>query len=712
MTDSTLLLELLTEELPPKALARLGQAFANGILSELQSQGLCENTATVTPFATPRRLAVSISHIKQQADTKQVREKVLPVSIALDSHGQATPVLIKKLAALNCADFPLDKMERVHDGKAENLFLTRAIAGVTLTQGLQKALDSTIAKLPIPKVMNYQLHPGTAQEQDVQFVRPVHSVLALHGKDIVPVTAFGLAASNTTLGHRFLSTGTLTITQADNYASILREQGKVIANYEERLSIIRAALLKAAQNTSQEKKDNDSNQVLMPTELLEEVTALVEWPAIYTCHFDQSFLEVPQECLILTMQTNQKYFAITDASGTLKSCFLIVSNIETTTPQAIIEGNERVVRPRLADAKFFFEQDKKISLLSRLPQLANVVYHNKLGNQLERSTRLATIASFLASKMNVATDQAQRAAQIIKLDLLTHMVGEFPELQGTMGYYYARHDGEAKEIALACKEHYQPRFAGDSLPTTPIGTLLALTDKLETLVGIWGIGLIPTGEKDPYALRRHALGIMRLLVENKLSLDLAELLQQTYLSFPPTLQLTLASEDLLSFLLDRFRAYLRERTYTPQEIDAVLSKQPTQFHDIINKLDAVHTFAELPEAQALSMANKRIANVLKKNADADAHLAKLDPSLLTEAAEIALHQQLEKLRPEVEQAFAQQKFESSLCLLAGLRKTVDDFFDEVMVMCEDLALRKNRITLLAQLHQLMNRFADLSKLVI
>jgi glycyl-tRNA synthetase beta chain len=699
MHYATLLVELLTEELPPKALAQLGQAFSDGIFQSLKNQGLCQTTSQATAYATPRRLAVSINDISSQASHQRLREKLLPVSIAFDDRGQATPPLLKKLAALGCQDYPLDQLERAQDGKNESLFLMRDVAGVSLAQGLQIALQNTIAKLPIPKVMTYQLHPGTAQEQDVRFIRPAHRLVALHGNAIIPVTALGLEAGNTTSGHRFLGNETITIDTADQYADVLRQQGKVIASYHERRSFIRDALLTAA----------GSDQVLMPDALLDEVTALVEWPAIYTCHFDEAFLQVPQECLILTMQTNQKYFALTQANGQLTHRFLIVSNVATDTPQAIIEGNERVIRARLADAQFFFEQDRKVPLAQRLPQLAQVVYHNKLGTQLERSERLVSIATYLAEQTGHSVEQAQHTARLIKLDLLTHMVGEFPELQGTMGCYYARHDGEPEGVALACREHYQPRFGGDALPTSTMGTLLALADKLETLVGIWGIGLIPTGEKDPYALRRHALGIVRLLIEKSLSLDVMTLLEKTYASFPAHLKLAFPVTDLYAFLLDRLRSYLRERGYTAQEIDAVLAQEPRHLDDLLQRLDAVHAFAQLPQAQALSAANKRIANILKKTTTAT---DTVNVALFEERAEQDLHSAVEKLRPSVEQAFAQRDFSGGLCKLAQLRDAIDDFFDQVMVMSEDQAQRQNRIALLAQLHIMMNRIADLSRLAV
>lgn len=699
MTHATLLLELLTEELPPKALVRLEQAFAEGIVEGLKKQNLCSQTASITSFATPRRLAISISEVYPQAPIQRSREKILPVAIAFDAQGQASAPLIKKLTALGCPDYPLDKLERAQDGKAESLFLTRDLPGPTLLEGLQTTLEQTISRLPIPKVMRYQLHPGTPQEQDVQFIRPAHNLIALHGENIIPVTALGLNASNTTLGHRFLSKGKIVIDHADHYAHRLQHQGKVIASFSTRQQIIREALLAAAHN----------DQVLMPAALLDEVTALVEWPAIYTCQFDQVFLEVPQECLILTMQANQKYFALTDQQGQLQPRFLVVSNIVTETPQAIIEGNERVIRPRLADAKFFFEQDKKQILMERLPQLANVVYHNKLGNQLQRTERIAHIAAYIAQQLAYPVPLVKRAAYLAKADLLTHMVGEFPELQGTMGRYYALHDSEDRDVALSCSEHYQPRFAGDTLPTTDISIAVALADKVETLVGIWGIGLQPTGDKDPYALRRHALGIARILLEKTLPLDLITLFDEARNSFLNTAPISYDAPALHHFLLDRLRGYLREQGYLAQEIEAVLSQAPRRLDTLLERLQAVHAFARLPEAPALAAANKRINNILKK---ADTQINIIESQLFQEQAEHVLHQTLEKLQPSIENAFEQKNFTLALCQLAQLRQPVDQFFDQVMVMAEDQKLRQNRIALLSQLHHLMNRTADISLLLI
>jgi glycyl-tRNA synthetase beta chain len=709
MNKAPLLLELLTEELPPKALKKLGQSFSDGITQSLKNQGLLSETSVITSFATPRRLAVHISEVLEKAPDRLVQEKLLPVSIAIDSSGQATAPLLKKLASLGHPDTPIASLEKQGTDKAETFYLTLNVPGVELSKGLQTAIDLSISKLPIPKVMRYQIAPGSEQVQDIEFVRPAHGLLALHGSKLISVKALGLTSGNTTLGHRFLSSGIIKIEHADQYVETLRNSGKVIANYEERMQTMRSELMQASQG----------KQVLMPDSLLEEVCSLVEWPAVYICQFEEEFLAIPQECLILTMQTNQKYFAMTDMNGKLSNQFLIVSNIETKTPEAIISGNERVVRPRLADAKFFYEQDRKKSLIDRTPLLSKVVYHNKLGTQLERTERVAKIASLIAHLLKAShpaidVSLAERAAKIAKADLLTDMVGEFPELQGVMGRYYALNDKEHPDVAAACMEHYAPRFAGDLLPTTDTGTVLALADKLETLVGIWGIGLAPTGEKDPFALRRHALGICRILLEKKLPLNIRQLIQGTLDQFSQAEVKENAKLDLIhQFILDRLRAYLKDQSldgkaYSTNEVDSVVSQDPQVFDDVLERLEAVRRFSSLDAAPVLASANKRISNILKK---VDFEIPKVvNQTLLTVDAEISLAKALDKIMPTVNKAFEQGHYTDALQSFATLRDDIDRFFNDVMVMDPDVALRNNRLALLSNLHSLMNQVADIGKL--
>ncbi|HEV2611749.1 MAG TPA: glycine--tRNA ligase subunit beta [Noviherbaspirillum sp.] len=695
--NQTLLVELLTEELPPKALAKLGEAFAAGISAGLASRGFLDTDSVAISYATPRRLAVSISSVRAMSPDKSIREKVLPVSVALNAEGQPAAPLLKKLAALaqtaGVGEIRPQDLESAPDGKAESFFYTYTARGSALQGGLQAALEDAVAKLPIPKVMSYQRPDGST----VQFVRPAHKLIALHGADIIPVTLLGLQAGRATLGHRFLAAGELQIANADAYADVLQSQGKIIPGVVSRKEKIRAALL--------EKAGGDA--VLMPEALLDEVTALVEWPVVYACNFEETFLSVPQECLILTMQTNQKYFALTDAGGRLRSRFLIVSNLDTTNPEHIIGGNERVVRPRLSDAKFFFEQDKKKKLAERVPGLASVVYHNKLGTQGQRTERVKTLASRIAQLLGNDTALAERGALLAKADLLTDMVGEFPELQGIMGTYYARHDGEHEEVAQAISEHYQPRFAGDALPATATGTAVALADKLETLVGIWGIGLQPTGDKDPFALRRHALGILRMLVEKRLPLSIDSLLSGTASLFDGNANFKNQKADITTFLFDRLRGLLRERGFAQNEIEAVVAQNPDRLDNIVERLDAVKAFAALPEAESLAAANKRITNILKK---AEGATGDVQQNLLQEQAEQGLYSAIAKLKPQVDAAFAGGDFTGTLKSLAHLRDNVDAFFNDVMVMADDEQLRNNRIALLSNLHGMMNRVADISKL--
>jgi len=702
--SDTLLIEVFTEELPPKSLRRLGDTFSEGIFATLTSAGLISKSSKVAGFATPRRLAVQVTDVLDQAPDFPVREKLLPTSIAFDAEGKATAPLLKKLSALGYADIDLATLERAGEGKNEALYLNVIAKGAVLEQTVQTALVQTLNKLPIAKMMHYQVLQKNGALADVQFARPAHSIIALHGGNTLNISALGINAANNTEGHRFLAPGNVTISSADQYESDLQSKAKIIPSFNQRRAQIETALLKAA----------GDDLVLMPDSLLDEVTALVEWPAIYECHFDQEFLEVPQECLILTMQTNQKYFALTNKQGKLRNRFLIVSNIETSAPEAIISGNERVVRPRLSDARFFFQQDQKRPLASRVADLGKVVYHNQLGNQLNRTKRVQGLAVGIANKLGADEKLAARAAEIAKTDLLTDMVVEFPELQGIMGRYYATHDGEHADVASACSEHYMPRFAGDSLPQTKTGTILAIADKLETLVGIWGVGLAPTGDKDPYALRRHALGICRLLLEKNLSLNLPELIELARAQFPQAdVQEKAKAADIYAFIIDRLRAYLRDQSvagkaFTSAEIDAVLSQDPAQINDLIERLTALREFNALTEAAQLAAANKRISNILKKTTTVIP--ATCSAKLLQIPAEASLHQALEAVTPILNAAYEKRQFVELLKALVALSVPIDQFFADVMVMDPNPELRDNRLALLQQLHQKMNLVADLGKL--
>jgi glycyl-tRNA synthetase beta chain len=691
--NQTLLVELLTEELPPKALTRLADAFANTIFAGLKTRDFLAEDSALTIYATPRRLALTITGVAATSPDKPIRVKVLPVSVALDANGNPTAPLVKKLAALGFPDIKVSDMAIEADGKTETFFYTHIAPGSSLRVGLQASLEESVSKLPIPKQMTYQRPDGDT----VEFVRPAHKLIALHGSSVVPISILGLSAGRATLGHRFLSQGEIAIPDAMSYAPILETQGKVICSVDARKDRIRSMLQSKAR----------ADRVLMPEALLDEVVALVEWPVIYECNFENEFLDVPQECLVLTMQTHQKYFALTDANGRLRSRFLIVSNMETSSPQRIISGNERVIRPRLSDARFFFEQDKKKKLEDRIPGLNNVVYHNKLGTLAQRMARVRILAVDIAGMMGIDQDLVDRGARLAKADLLTDMVGEFPELQGIMGTYYARHDGEHEEVAMAATEHYLPRFAGDKLPTTPTGTAIALADKLEALAGIWGIGLQPTGDRDPFALRRHALGILRILIEKRLPLSLRAMLSSIVRVLASNASYRDSTEGVTAFMMDRLRGLLRDRGFSVDEVEAVLAQNPDRFDNIIERLTAVKSFAALPEADALAAANKRIGNILKK---ANITAGNVQDSLLLETPEKNLHTAMASLKPQVDAMFAQGDYAGTLKALAHLRKDVDAFFDTVMVMAEDQRLRNNRIALLTDLHGMMNRVADISKL--
>ena len=710
MTAQNLLVELFVEELPPKALKKLGEAFAGTLFEQLKSQGLTAADSVVTPYATPRRLAAHITHVAAKAADKAVQVKLMPVSVALDAAGNPTPALLKKLQAVGADPSVVPTLKRQPDGKAEALFLDSLVTGATLDTGLQKALNEAIAKLPIPKVMTYQLQEGTPLPgwDSVQFVRPAHGLVALHGSSVVPVTALGLTAGRSTHGHRFEAVADpITIVDADRYAGTLRDKGAVIASFGERRAAIESQLKTAAAQAG------PALQAIEDEALLDEVTALVERPNVLVCSFEQEFLDVPQECLILTMKANQKYFPLLDAAGKLTHQFLVVSNISPKDASAVIGGNERVVRPRLADAKFFFDQDRRKTLESRVPQLAKVVYHNKLGTQGERVERVRAIAKAIGQQLggDVLAQAADEAAKLAKADLLTDMVGEFPELQGVMGGYYARHDGLSEDIAFAIEDHYKPRFAGDELPRGQVGTVVALADKLETLVGLFGIGNLPTGDKDPFALRRHALGVIRMLVEKDLRLDMPAVVAQAAQAFGALLpDATKSNEQLLNFFYERVNGYLRERGASAQEADAVIAARP-MWGEFPKALDAVRAFAALPEAPALAAANKRIGNILKKAGDAeqvvDAHVSEL---LLQEPAEKALYEAMQRIVPQADAQFDAGDYTASLQTLAALREPVDAFFDGVMVNAEQIDLRLNRQGLLKTLHQAMNRVADLSRL--
>ena len=685
--QDTLLIELLTEELPPKSLNALGQTFAGSIYDDLKKQGYIASDQGFTAYATPRRLAVSIAGVVARQPDRTDMRKGPAVASALTADGKPTPALTG--FAKSCgAD--VSALEKHGEGKAECFVFRSLKAGEPLENHLSAIVQAAVKKLPIPKMMRWG-------DSDVQFVRPVHRLIMLHGERVVHGVVLGLTSGNTTLGHRFLSTGEIVIGHAERYAATLREQGKVVAAFSDRMDAIREQLDKAAAGAVLAE-----HQALLP-----EVAALVEWPVVLSGNFSPDFLKVPQECLILSMKQHQKYFPLLDGDGKLLPRFLVVSNLETADPTHIVHGNERVLRARLSDAKFFFEQDKKTRLDSRVEKLGNVVYHNKLGSQLQRVQRLTKLAGEIARSLNADVTQAERAAYLAKADLLTDMVGEFPELQGIMGQYYALHDGEPLSVANAIEAHYHPRYSGDTLPPDNIGAAVALADKLDTLIGIYGIGLVPTGDKDPFGLRRHALGVLRILAEKGLPLDLLQLLQFTRSLFPNEMLADSVALDVHGFMLERLKNFLRDKNFEADEVDAVVSQQPTRIDLVIPRILAVRAFRKLPEAAALAAANKRIQNILKKT---EAPAGQADLALLQEDAEKALFAVVTRLAPTVASLVGNADYASALTVLAGARSEVDAFFDQVMVMTDEPLVRNNRLALLKSLGELMNQVADISRL--
>jgi glycyl-tRNA synthetase beta chain len=693
--NKTLLIELRTEELPPKALARLGEAFATGVHAGLAGHNLVQAGGAYRWFATPRRLAVQIPHVIREAPDANVHEKVMPVSVALDASGNPTPALLKKLAAKGIPAGAIAGFEKRMDGKSETFFYEATVKGARLEDVLDQIVGDAVRKLPIPKVMRWG-------DSDVQFVRPVHGLVMMHGEHVVPGEVLGLVSGNVTLGHRFLAAEPITLGAAGDYEAVLESAGRVVASFSRRREIIAQQL--------QAKADELGARVKLVDALLDEVTALVEWPVIYVSEFEPEYLEVPQECLILTMQANQKYFPLFDAAGKLQNRFLIVSNMAVADPQNIVSGNARVVRPRLSDARFFYNQDRKHGFVSRMVKLGAVVYHNKLGSLGERAQRLGAIAGHVAGKLGADATQARNAGLLCKVDLLTDMVGEFPELQGIMGRYYAQHEGAKPDVAEAMEHHYRPRFAGDVLPESNVSCSVALADKLDALVGFFGISQVPTGDKDPFGLRRAALGVLRILMEKPLPLDLGELIGETVRTFPDGMLSASGFETQLhDFMLDRLRGYLRDAGHGQDVIEAVLAQRPTRIDLVPAKLGAVQQFLAHDAAQALAAANKRIGNILKK---AEGAIPMPDVALLQEAAEQALFECVVRLAPLVRSHVANGDYADALLALSGVRSEVDRFFDEVMVNTDEPLIRANRLGLLKSLFEQLNAVADISRLAV
>ena len=686
----TLLVEVRTEELPPKALARLGEGFGTALHADLGREGLLGSGAELQWFATPRRIAARITCVRSVAPDRSVELQGPSVKAGLDAGGKPTPAL-EGFARKNAV--AVEVLEQRDTPKGRAFFYRATLSGRRLEESLAGQVSAALKSLPIPKLMRWG-------DGDAQFVRPVHGLVMLHGSRVIRGTVFGLESGNTTLGHRFMSRGPLAIEHADHYERALLK-GAVVASFSERRSLIKGAL---------ERETKGNARLVADEALLDEVTALVESPAVYRGTFNPEFLEVPPECLVLSMKQHQKYFPLLDAgTNRLLPSFLVVSNLSTDEPQQIVQGNERVLRARLSDAKFFYDQDRKVRLEERVPQLADVVYHNRLGTQLDRVQRVQILAGRYARALQADVAHVERAAWLAKADLLTGMVGEFPELQGTMGRYYARHDGEPDSVALSIEAHYLPRYAGDALPDTRVACSVALADKLEMLAGLFGIGQHPTGDKDPHALRRQALGVVRILSERNLPLELSALVSDAFSVFDQKVGLEPAQAGLLAFFFERMRGYFVEAGYSGSEVDAVLALKPDRVDLIRRQLDAVRIFNQLPEAPSLAAANKRIANILRK---AERVPGEYRVELLVEPPEKALAALFVAARKKAEAFYAAQDYAGALTTLASLKEPVDAFFDAVMVMAEDERLRDNRVALLAQLRNSMNRVADISRLAI
>jgi glycyl-tRNA synthetase beta chain len=697
MKTATLLIELLTEELPPKSLGRLSTVFCEEVVLGLKAAHLLDDDYRTHAYSTPRRLALSVTRTISRAPDRVQAEKIMPVAVALDAEGKPSAALKKKLSARKIPESEIPNFTRRMDGKSETFFYDLPVAGEYLTAALPAIVETALKRLPVAKMMRWG-------DSDTQFVRPVHGLILMHGSDVIAGEVLGLQSGRSTKGHRFMSTGEINISNADDYEATLEKDGRVIADFAKRRAQIDTLLQTEARKHRAALGDY--------RDLLDEVTALVEHPSVYVGAFDPQFLAVPQECLILTMRQNQKYFPLFDADGKLMHHFLIVSNMQLDDPSHVINGNQRVVRPRLEDARFFFDQDRLERLETRVPRLAKVVYHNKLGSQLDRIQRVQLLSGRIARLLETDPVQAERAAWLAKADLVTGMVGEFPELQGIMGRYYALHDGEPGEVCDAIAQHYQPRFAGDRLPDSPVACSVALADKLETLAGMFGIGQTPTGDRDPFALRRHALGVVRILVERNLSLRLDALVKDAFSVFAGDLKLGDAHADLETFIFERMRGYFTDQDYSNQHIDAVLDLRPVSVHRIPLQLAAVRAFAALPEAASLAASNKRVSNILKQ-AEAKGEAGHdIDEQLLREPAEQALHRALKQAATEATPLFERGDYTAYLKTFAILKTPVDAFFDGVMVMAEDSALRRNRIALLAGLRREMNRIADIAKLAV
>jgi glycyl-tRNA synthetase beta chain len=704
--SSDFLVEIGTEELPPKSLFELANAFSDGIVAALVEAGL--RHGRVHTHATPRRLAVMIEHLALQQPDQHIERRGPPVGAAFDAAGNPTRAALAFAQSNGCS---VADLGRVQEAKGEFLFYRGTRAGAAARTLLPGIVDRSLAALPIAKRMRWGA-------RETQFVRPVHWVVMLHGRDVVESEILGVTAGRTTRGHRFLAPKPIVLSSPAQYLGRLENRGHVVADVRLRRERVREGVLAAAREAG--------GEAIIEDALLDEVTALVEWPVPLVGHIDARFLELPPEVLIATIQDHQRYFPVRDAQGALLPRFVFVANIVSRDPAQVRAGNERVVRPRLADSAFFYSQDRRQPLAARCAALGTVTYQTQLGSLADRTTRVRLLAAGIAAALGADRARAERAAELAKCDLLSSMVGEFPELQGVMGGYYARHDGEADEVAQAIAEQYRPRFAGDTLPETGAGTSVALADRLDTIAGIFAIGQKPSGTKDPFGLRRAALGVLRIIVERGLELDLMALIRQALEQAQRDIariaaggtdgagahaaDATKLADEIYDYVIERLRAYAMEadRLVTTEVFDAVLTRRPASVLDFQARLRALIAFLQLPDAASLAAANKRIANILRKNPTGSAH--RVDESLLGLPAEQRLHADIGALQAEVEAALANRRYDEALRRLATLRPAVDAFFDQVLVMDPDVALRDNRLALLAMLSRMFLAVADLSRL--
>jgi len=687
-TKRDLLIEIGTEELPPKALLKLSNAFTTGIVDGLNKAEL--DFGEVESYATPRRLAVLVKALDESQADKAVERRGPAVATAFDDEGN--PTKATEGFARSCGVIPSD-LETIETDKGAWLVYRSIQGGQPTTELIPGILTDALHKLPIPKRMRWG-------DLDAEFVRPVHWVVLLFGDDVIDTEVLSVKSGRDTFGHRFHHPAPIFLGEPAAYSPILETTGRVMADFSKRREAIRAQVMEAAKKAG--------GMAVIDDDLLDEVTGLVEWPLAVVGSFEERFLEVPPECLISAMKGHQKYFHMVDDKGSLMPNFITVSNIESRHPDYVREGNERVIRPRLTDADFFWSQDRKSTLEGRIDSLKTVVFQKQLGTIFDKSERVAAIAAKIAEVIGGEPEMAARAASLAKCDLMTEMVGEFPELQGIMGRYYALHDGESDEVAAALDEQYMPRFAGDALPQGKTGQAVAIADKLDTLIGIFGIGQVPSGDKDPFALRRAALGALRVIIEQKLDLDLQEMLEHAALANAALFENDTVTDQVFDFMMSRLKAYYHELGVAPDTFEAVLAQRPTRPLDFDARLRAVTTFRSLAEAESLAAANKRISNILKKTEEPIPET--VDTKLLHEAEEKALHEQIEAMAATVSPLFADRDYEAALKQLAGLREVVDTFFDAVMVMAEDPAIRANRLALLSRLQNLFLEVADLSQL--